>query len=98
MAFTNHTNIRRGCVTMSILDNIEKVLLTDIAAGLGRKSLDPDEDLLEQGIIDSLGLMKLIAFMEETFNIKIIDDEIVPENFQSLNRMVTLVEQQMQNA
>jgi len=83
---------------MSILDNIEKVLLTDIAAGLGRKSLDPDEDLLEQGIIDSLGLMKLIAFMEETFNIKIIDDEIVPENFQSLNRMVTLVEQQMQNA
>lgn len=83
---------------MSVLDSIEKVLLTEIAAGMGKKTLAPDEDLLEQGIIDSLGLMKLIAFMEETFSIKIMDDEIVPENFQSLNSMVTLVEKQMQNA
>ena len=83
---------------MRILDRIERVLLTEIAVGLGKKTLTPDEDLLEQGIIDSLGLMKLIAFMEEAFNIKIMDDEIVPENFQSLNRMVTLVEKQMQNA
>lgn len=83
---------------MSILDSIEKVLLTEIAAGMGKKTLTPDEDLLEQGIIDSLGLMKLIAFMEDTFNIKIMDDEIVPENFQSLNSMVTLVEKQMQAA
>lgn len=81
---------------MNILDSIERVLLTEIAAGLDKKTLDPDEDLLEQGIIDSLGLMKLIAFLEKTFNIKIVDDEIVPENFQSLNRMVTLVELQMQ--
>jgi len=83
---------------MSILKNIERVLLTEIAVGLDKKALDPDEDLLEQGIIDSLGLMRLIAFMEEKFNIKIMDDEIVPENFQSLNSMVTLVEKQMQNA
>ena len=83
---------------MSVMDSIEKVLLTEIAAGMGRKSLAPDEDLLEQGIIDSLGLMKLIAFMEDTFGIKIMDDEIVPENFQSLNSMVTLVERQMQSA
>lgn len=82
---------------MRILEELEKVLLAEIAVGLGRKSLEPDEDLLEQGIIDSLGLMKLIAFMEKTFDIKIIDEEIVPENFQCLNSMVKLVEQQMQN-
>ncbi len=81
---------------MSILDSIEKVLLTEIAAGMGKKTLAPDEDLLEQGIVDSLGLMKLIAFMEDTFNIKIMDEEIVPENFQSLNSMAMLVEKQMQ--
>lgn len=83
---------------MSILESIERVLLTEIAVGLGKKTLTPDEDLLEQGIIDSLGLMKLIAFLEDTFSIKIMDDEIVPENFQSLNSMVALVEKQMQNA
>lgn len=82
---------------MRILEELEKVLLTEIAVGLGKKSLEPDEDLLEQGIIDSLGLMKLIAFMEKTFGIKIIDEEIVPENFQCLDSMVKLVEQQIQN-
>ena len=82
---------------MTILENIEKVLLTEIAVGLDKKSLDPDEDLLEQAIIDSLGLMKLIDFMEKTFAINIADEQIVPENFQSLNSMDKLVEQQMQN-
>lgn len=82
---------------MRILEALEKVLLAEIAVGLGKKSLEPDEDLLEQGIIDSLGLMKLIAFMEKTFDIKIIDEEIVPENFQCLSSMVRLVERQMQH-
>jgi acyl carrier protein len=82
---------------MMVLENLEKVLLTEIAVDLDKKSLDPDEDLLEQGIIDSLGLMKLIAFMEETFGIKIIDEEIIPENFQSLNSMTSLVKLRLQN-
>lgn len=81
---------------MSISKNLEKVLLRDIAADSIKKSLDPDENLLEQGMIDSLGLMKLIAFMEKTFSIKITDQEIFPENFQSINSMVRLVEQKMQ--
>ncbi|MDD2310074.1 MAG: acyl carrier protein [Desulfuromonadaceae bacterium] len=82
---------------MSILKNLENYLLTEIAAGLGKKTLQPDEDLLELGIIDSLGLMKLISFMEETFAIKILDEDVIPDNFQSLNSMVKLVELQAQN-
>ncbi len=80
---------------MMIMENLEKVLLTEIAVGIDKHSLDPDEDLLAQGIIDSLGLMKLIAYMETTFGIKIIDEEIIPENFQSLTSMATLVKRQM---
>lgn len=82
---------------MNISENIERFLLTEIAVGLDKKTLDPDEDLLEQGIIDSLGLMKMIDFIEKTFSIKISDEEIVPDNFQSLNSMVKLVEQLMHN-
>ncbi len=82
---------------MSILKNIENFLLAEIAVGLGKKTLDPGEDLLEQGLIDSLGLMKLITFMEGAFGIKIMDEEIIPDNFQSLNSMVSLVELRLQN-
>ena len=82
---------------MSILESLENYLLTEIAVGLGKKTLGPDEDLLELGIIDSLGLMKLISFMEENFGISIPDEEVIPENFQSLNCMAKLVELQVQN-
>jgi len=81
---------------MTILESLEKVLLTEIAVDLGKKSLGPDEDLLEQGIIDSLGIMKLVLFMEETYGIVVADEEVVPENFQTVSMMVRFVEQKMQ--
>jgi acyl carrier protein len=77
---------------MGILEDLERVLVNDIASDLGRKSLGAEEDLLSQGIIDSLGLMKLIAFIESNFRVKVGDDEIIPENFQSLDSMVRLIE------
>jgi len=82
---------------MRILENLEKFLLTEIAVDLGKKSMDPNEDLLEQGIIDSLGIMKLVLFLEESYGIQVDDQDITPENFQCLSSMVKYVEQQLQN-
>ena len=80
---------------MRILEDLERFLLTEIAVDFGKESLDPDEDLLEQGIIDSMGVMTLVTFMEETFGIEIAEEDIVPENFQNLNSMVKFIEQKM---
>ena len=82
---------------MTIMGSIEKFLLAEVAADLGKKSLDPDEDLLEQRIIDSLGLLKLVIFLEKFHGIQVNDEEVIPENFQSLNSMVKFVEQKMRN-
>jgi len=82
---------------MTILESLEKVLLTEIAVDLGKKSLGADEDLLEQGIIDSLGIMKLVLFMEDTYGIVVADEEVVPENFQTVNMMVKFIKQKIQN-
>ena len=78
---------------MTDIKNIEKFLLAELAADLGKRSLDPDEDLLEQRIIDSLGILKLVTFLETAHGIRVNDEEIVPENFQSLNSMARFVEQ-----
>lgn len=72
---------------MNIQEMLKNYLLMEIAADLEKESLAPDEDLLEQGIIDSMGIMHLIAFMEENFGIVVDDREIVPENFQTLQSM-----------
>lgn len=49
--------------------------------------LDDDDSLLENGIIDSTGVLELILFLEENFQIKINDDEILPENLDSVNNI-----------
>lgn len=51
----------------------------------GRKSnIRPDDDLLSEGIIDSLGILQLVSFIEEKFGIQIDDEDVVLENFQSV--------------
>lgn len=80
-----------------ISKSIEKFLLTESGADLSKESLDPEEDLIEQRVIDSMGILRLVVFLEETHGIKVMDEDIVPENFQSLNSMVRFVEQKLQN-
>lgn len=82
---------------MKVQKTLENILLTEIIYEHGKKSLTPDEDLLEQRYIDSLGLMKLINSMEEAFRITIGDDDIIPANFQNLNQMVAFVDEKMAN-
>jgi acyl carrier protein len=43
------------------------------------------ESMLESGMIDSTGVLQLVAFLEQTFGIKVEDDELVPENLDSLD-------------
>ena len=54
--------------------------------------VDLDISLLDQGIIDSLGVLNLVEFLEKEFNIKIGDDEVTPENLGSINLMVKFIE------
>lgn len=49
--------------------------------------INGDESLIDKGYIDSTGLISLVAFIEETFNFKIYDREIIPENFESINKI-----------
>jgi acyl carrier protein len=60
---------------------------------LARKQQLRDSDaLLESGILDSLGVLDLVSFLEQQFSIVVADDELVPENFQTVERIVTFVE------
>ena len=48
------------------------------------KNLDPDDSLLELGIIDSVKMLDLTSFLEDTFKIVIDDDDLYPENFDTI--------------
>ena len=56
-----------------------------------RKLMDEDS-LLDSGAIDSLGILDVVAFLEEEFGIGLEDDELVPENFDTVVTLARLVE------
>ncbi len=69
------------------------------------KSLDPtnlstlsdDDSFFENGIIDSVGVLELVAFLEETFNMTIDDHELTLENLDSVNRLMSFIQSKIKN-
>lgn len=53
--------------------------------------LKDDDSFLEQGIIDSTGMLELVAFIDENFGITVEDEELVPENLDSINVLVEFI-------
>ena len=57
------------------------------------KDLKPDLSLLDSGIVDSLGVLDLVGFIEEQFGIEAQDEDLVPENFDSIDALTRFVEE-----
>ena len=55
--------------------------------------LASDASLLSAGRLDSLGVLELVAFLEQTFEIRLADEDMMPENFDRLSTLVEFVEQ-----
>jgi acyl carrier protein len=80
-----------GQVTTSLIEQkIHSFLLEKFP--LARKTgIEKDTALLEKGILDSLGILDVVSFLESEFSITINDEELVPENFQSLGTLSSFV-------
>ena len=70
-----------------LLDYIKK----ELAVG-SKRNIQMEDDLLSAGIIDSLGVLQLVAFIEEQFNIQMPDEDVVLENFQSVNSLANYLD------
>lgn len=57
-----------------------------------RKKPGADENLLESGILDSLGIMKLLEYLERTFSIRVNEEDLLPENFESIKAIIFLLQ------
>ena len=58
-------------------------------------ALDDDESLLDLGIIDSTGVLEMVAFVEEEFGIEVKDEELVPENLDSISNLAAYIEKKV---
>lgn len=71
---------------MTYLETLRKFIVDTFLFGDGIYLKD-DSSFLENGIIDSTGILELITFLEETYHISIQDDELIPDNLDSLKKV-----------
>jgi acyl carrier protein len=55
-------------------------------------AVDDNTQLIDEGILDSMALMRLITFLEERAGVRVPDDEVVPDNFQTIASIQQLVD------
>ena len=70
---------------------IRNFVIENYLFGQGGEELSNDSEFLKMGIIDSMGVLELVGFIEEEFGISIDDEELVPDNLDSVNRIVAYV-------
>lgn len=75
----------------SIEETVRTFVVEHFLFGEG-DTLKGDTSFLEEGIIDSTGILELVMFLEETYGIKIEDNELVPENFDTLEKIAQYLE------
>jgi len=54
------------------------------------------DNLLESGIIDSLGVLEIVAFLQQEFSVAVADEDLTPENLQNIERMARFVERSLE--
>ena len=72
-------------------NTIRKYILENLLFTDDESALQDDESFLDGGIIDSTGVMEIILFIEDTFGIKVNDDEMLPANLDSVNNLVEFI-------
>ena len=65
-------------------------LFVDTQTGLGE-----EDSLLETGVIDSTGVLEIVAFIEETYGIKVEDEELIPDNLNTIRDITYFVQQKL---
>jgi acyl carrier protein len=83
MFFDTTKDTTKNSIREYILENF---LFTD-----DNEQLQDNDSFLEEGIVDSTGVLELVMFVEETFGIEVKDEEIVPENFDSVEQLARYV-------
>jgi len=76
---------------MSVEAQIRRYVLESFLFTNDDDKLQDDASFLEEGIVDSTGVLELVMFVEEAFGITVVDEEIVPENFDSVERLAHYV-------
>lgn len=71
---------------------LERFIVKELMIAGDDTKLAHDQSLISSGILDSLALLQLVEFIDEEFGASIEDEELLPENFQTINDIAALIQ------
>ncbi len=80
---------------MDIKDQIRHYIARNLLFSDNGFKYSDDASFLEEGIVDSLGIMDLVGFIEETFELTVADEDLTPDNFDSVNKLANYIQQRL---
>ena len=77
---------------MDLEKEVREFIVENFLYGVRNVDLDEKDSFIEMGIVDSTGVLEIVSFIETRFGIMIQDDELVPENLDSVPRIVRYIQ------
>jgi acyl carrier protein len=78
----------------AVTERIRNFLIKHFSLARSRAVSD-DEPLIGNGIMDSLGILEVVAFLEQEFQVTVTDEELLPENFQSIASLAAYIQHKL---
>ena len=70
-----------------IKEKVKTFIIENFLLGDSSNNLNDEDSFFEKGIIDSTGVLELVSFVEKSFNVKFEDEELIPDNLDSINKV-----------
>jgi acyl carrier protein len=76
---------------VTVEDRIRELIVSELRYQGGRDSLTDDFPLIDEHVIDSLDLLKLVSLIEQEFNLEVDDEDLVPSNFGTIGDITRFI-------
>ncbi len=81
---------------MDTKEKLRNFIIENFMFGSEDASLDDDDLFFDVGIIDSTGVLEVVGFIEDEFGLEVADKELIPDNFESVNKLVAYISRKTQ--
>jgi len=78
-----------------VREELRRFIIDNFLFGVEDSQFSDDDSFLEKGLIDSTGVLELVGFVEEQYGIRFQDDEITPENLDSVNKLIQFLNKKL---
>ncbi len=79
-----------------VKQSVKSYILENVLYGAGEDTLSYEDSFLEKGLIDSTGIMEIVSFIEEEYSFSIYDEELIPENLDSINNLSRFINRKLE--